>query len=257
MEENNDDEMILCEQHYQQRSFLRKKVSLTIPICVLLLIVFLSSVFIVSIISLYWTKGTVCYINNNEQTIKPRPVYNSRPKRSSTLKKANLPCMNIECCTTDLDPNTPWNQSRLPTNIYPDEYQLRLELYNLNENNYQYNGTVDIVIDIQSPTYDIILHGDLNYSDISVSQRSSSNIPLTIDCVILYPDTQTLTIHLIEQLQVGYVYDVRISFFRTLNVHGTGLFENEFNQDQYGVEYEIKKTKLFCLFICFILVDLE
>jgi hypothetical protein len=240
MEYNNDDEVILFERHYQKQSFLRKKISLTVPICVLLIVVFLSSIFIVSIISFYWTEGIVCHINNNE----------SRPKRSLTSKKVNLPCLNAECCTTPLDPNAPWNQSRLPTNIYPIDYQLALEFHYLNQNNDQYNGTVDIVIEVQSPTNDIILHGVLLYSDFSVSQRSSSNnIPLTIDCVILFSDTQTVTIHLIEQLQIGYVYDVRISFFRALNIHGIGIFENQFNKDLFGSECVMK---LFSLFICFI-----
>jgi len=248
--EDKDDDVILFEQHYQKRSFLRKKISLTIPICVLLITIFLSSAFIVSIISFYWTEGIVCNLNNNEQTIKPRSIYNSRPKRSLTSKNNNLPCLNVQCCNTTLDPNAPWTQSRLPTNLYPIDYQLILELYELNENNNQYNGTVDIVIEVQSPTYDIILHGDVLYSDITVSQRSSpDSIPLTIDCAIPFSDTQTLTIHLIEQLQIGYVYDLRISFFRSLNINGTGLFESQFNTDQYGTEYEIKK-EIFLLLIC-------
>jgi len=234
---NDDDEVILFERHYQKQSFLRKKISLTVPICVLLIVVFLSSTFIVSIISFYWTEGIVCHINNNEQINKPRTVYNSRPKRSLTSKKANVPCLDADCCTTPLDSNAPWNQSRLPTNIYPIDYQLSLEFHYLNQNNDQYNGTVNIVVEVQSPTNDIILHGDLSYSDFSVSQRSNLNkIPLTVDCVILFSDTQTVTIHLIEQLQVGYTYDVRISFFRTLNIHGTGIFENQFNKDLFGSE---------------------
>ncbi|CAF2968141.1 unnamed protein product [Rotaria sp. Silwood2] len=235
------DDLILLEQNYQQRSFLHKKISLTIPVCALLFVVFVLSAFIVSTISLYWAEDTICYRSNNEliepDQPKPRPVYYSRPKRSLTLRKANLPCMSFDCCTTALDPNAPWNQSRLPTNVYPIDYQLILELSELNEGRDEYSGTVDIALEVRSRTNDIILHGDILLSDITVSQRSSpSSIPLTIDCVIVFPDTQTIIIHLVEQLEIGSTYDVRISFFRALSVHGTGIFENQFNKDPYGVQ---------------------
>jgi hypothetical protein len=243
---DDDDDVILFEQKHRQRSFLRKKISLTVPICVLLIAIFLASAFIVSIMSFYWTEGSACYINNNdnnEEIIKPRPVYNSRPKRSPTLKKTNVPCLNILCCSADFNPNLLRDQNRLPTNLYPIEYQLILELYNLTQDNNQYNGTVDIVIEVRSPTYDIVLHGDVFYSDIIVSQRfNPDNIPLTVDCAIPYPNNQSLTIHLKEELQIGNAYDLRISFYRPLNIHGTGLFENQFNKDQDGIEYGIKKV---------------
>jgi hypothetical protein len=236
--ENTKDDVFLIERDHHQQPFLRKKISLTIPVCILLIVVFLTSAFLVSIISLYWTEGTICYVNNNDGEIKPRPVYYSRPKRSPASKKSNLPCSNIQCCTTGLDPTAPWNQSRLPTNVYPDEYQLELDIFRLNQGEDDYAGTVDILIGVRSPTYDIILHADtLRYSDIIVSQRSSpDNIPIAIDCVIPFPNTQTVVIHLREQLQVDNFYDVRIAFSRALSVHGTGIFENQFNIDQFGIE---------------------
>jgi hypothetical protein len=235
--------VFLIERDHHQQTFLRKKISLTIPVCILLIVVFLTSAFLVSIISLYWTEGTICYVNNNDGEIKPeqfkpRPVYYSRPKRSPVSKKNNLPCLAIECCTTSLDPTAPWNQSRLPTNVYPVEYQLELDIFRLNQGQDDYSGIVDILIEVRSPTKDIILHGDaLLYSDIIISQRSSpDNIPIAVDCVISFPNTQTIVIHLQEQLQIGNLYDLRIAFFRALSIHGTGIFENQFNIDQFGIE---------------------
>ncbi|CAF3461054.1 unnamed protein product [Rotaria sp. Silwood1] len=239
--ESNKDDVILLEQIYQQRSFLHKKISLTLPICALLIVVFVLSAFIVSIFSLYWTQNTVCFVSNNE-AIKPdqpksRPVYYSRPKRSLTSRKADIPCFNFDCCRTSLNPNAPWNQSRLPTNVYPIDYQLTLELFELNEAHDEYSGTVDIVLEVRSATNDIILHGDLLLSNVTVTQRASpNNIPLVVDCAVPFPNTQTLIIHLGEQLRVGFTYDLRISFFRALSVHGTGIFENQFNKDPYGIE---------------------
>ncbi|UJR37678.1 hypothetical protein I4U23_030373 [Adineta vaga] len=145
--------------------------------------------------------------------------------------------MLIQCCT-NLNPESPWNQSRLPTNIYPIEYQLMLELFQLNQDNDQYSGTVDIVIEVRSPTYDIILHSDNSlYSDVIVSRRSDpTDEQINVNCMFTFPNTQTLVIHLEKELQVGFVYDVRIAFFRALSIHGTGLFENQFNKDQFGIE---------------------
>jgi hypothetical protein len=234
--ESDKDDVILFEREYPRRAFLRKKVSLTVPLCALLIVIFVLSAFIVSIISFYSTEGTVCYTNTSEQTTST-PVFYSRSKRSPTIKKTNIPCIGFECCTTALDPNAPWNRTRLPTNVYPVEYELVLELFHLNEENDFYSGTIKILIEVQSPTYDIILHGDLLYSDATVSQRSSpDNIQIPVDCIIPFPNTQTLIIHLTQQLQVGNSYDVHIAFLRALNVHGTGLFENQFNKDQFGLQ---------------------
>jgi hypothetical protein len=243
MENNKDDDVILFERNYQQRSFLRKKVHLTLPICALLILVFISSILIVSIGSFYWTEGAVCYAENNEQTTpkeppQPRPVYISRPKRSPTLKKNNVPCLSTSCCTTPLGSNVPWKENRLPTAVYPVEYQLTLDLFKLNAEDDEYSGVVDILIEVRSATYDIVLHGaDILISDVTVSQRSSpSNIQIPVDCVLSYPETQTFTIHLTQQVQVGPLYEVRIAFFRALNIHGTGLFEDQFNKDPFGIE---------------------
>lgn len=238
MMDDSKDDVILFEKDYPRQSFLRKKISLTIPVCILLIGIFLSSAFIVSVISFYWSDGVICYAKDNEQNQLekqiPRPIYYSRPRRSATAKKANLPCMDMSCCS-NLNPVAPWNQSRLPTNLYPVEYQLMLELLHLNEENNQYGGTVDIVIEVESPTYDIILHGELLYSDVIVSRRSNPNdVQMDVNCMFSFPNTQMLVIHLTEELKVGYTYDVRISFFRALNVHGTGIFESQFNKDQFG-----------------------
>ena len=158
--EKTKDDAILLEDNYRPQLFLHKTISLTIPACALLIVTFLSSALIVSIISFYWTEGTICYINNNEQIqtdqSKSRPIYYSRPKRSIESRKVSWPCFGVACCSTNLDPTTPWNQSRLPTNIYPVEYQLELELFDLNEENDRYSGTVDLVVEIRSSTNDII-----------------------------------------------------------------------------------------------------
>ncbi|CAF3728050.1 unnamed protein product [Rotaria socialis] len=237
---NSKDDAILLGDIDHQRSFLHKKVNLTVPICTLLIVVFLSSAFFVSIVSLYWAQDIKCYVDSSElikpDEPKPRQVYYSRPKRSVASRKANVPCFEFGCCTTPLDPSKPWSQSRLPKNVYPNEYQLTLDLFELNEGQDKYSGTVDIVLEVRSPTYDIILHGEILISDVIVTKRASpDNIPLTVDCVLPFPDTQTLTIHLKEQLQVGDLYDVRISFFRALSVHGTGIFEIPFATDPSGL----------------------
>ena len=238
-----DDKLILIEEQYRQRPFLKRKISLTIPVCGLLALIFLLSVLVVSILSFYWIEGTVCYVNNPEEIIKPKPIYHSRPKRSPVLKKNNVPCLALLCCQTPYDVTiVPWTQNRLPTNLYPVDYQLTLSLYNLIQDNNTYNGTVDIVIEVQSPTYDIVIHGDTYVTEIIVSQRSSPTaIQLDVDCAVPYQNTQTLAIHMRQQLQVGEVYDVRISFFRSLSIHGIGLFENQFNKNQFGIEFVIEK----------------
>ena len=238
-------EMFGFEEQDRQQSFLRKKISLTIPICVLLIVVFLLSALLVTIVAFYWIDGTICHVESSTGIIQPKRVHHSRPKRSSTLEKANARCLAPLCCSAQQSPPTPWTDTRLPTNIYPIEYQLTLYLYELNEDNDQYNGTVDIVIEVRSPTYEIILHNDIQVTitDIIVSRRSNPNdTMLNVDCGIPSQNTQTLRIYMKEELQVGYTYDVRIFFHRNLHVHGTGIFESQFNKYQDRVEFVMSTT---------------
>lgn len=214
-----------------KRSFLLRKISLTIPVCVLLIAVFLLSALVITIVSFYWIDGTICHVDDQQLITEPRS------KRSLALKKTNSLCVSALCCSGTHGPIVPWTETRLPTNLYPVDYQLTLALYQLNQTNDQYKGTVDIVIDVRSPTNEIVLHTDVDVyvSDIIVSQRSNPNdVNLTVDCALPGQNTQTLRIFLWEQLQVGFTYDVRISFNRNLSIHGTGIFENQFNKNQFG-----------------------
>ena len=237
------DREILIDHDPHPRSFLRKKIHLTIPACTLLIVVFLSSAFIVALSTLYWTPVTICYAGSQEQVTEkplatpPAPAHH-RSKRSSGLQARTVPCFGFGCCTTSLDPNKPWTNARLPTTIYPIDYQLSLDLFKLNQPDDDYVGFIIIVIEIRSPTSDVILHGmDLSYSEVSVYQHSNANkTEVPVDCVIPFPATETLIIHLAEQLQVGFLYDVRIGFSRKLTVHGTGLFEIQFDKSPSSIE---------------------
>ena len=238
--ENNPYEVLDFRVERPKRSFLRRKISLTIPVCVLLIAIFLLSALVVTIVSFYWIDGTICQVDDQQLIAEPRS------KRSSVLKNANSLCLSALCCSGTHGPIAPWTETRLPTNLYPVDYQLTLELYQLNEINDQYHGTVDIVIDVRSATNEIVLHTDALVSDIIVSQRSNPNdVNLTVDCALPYQNTQTLRIFLVEQLQVGFTYDVRISFNRSLSIHGTGIFENQFNKNQGGNQFVLHEEICF------------
>ena len=238
--ESMKDGAFLLERDYRQRSLLHRKVRLTIPVCVLLVVVFFLSTTIVALVSYYRTGGTACYVQNDRLAViqaEPKRNYISRPKRNLPVAKPRLPCFGFECCETSVDTSKPWEKPRLPTNVYPIEYQLTLEIYNLNKPNDTYSGEIIIVVDILAPTSDIILHGvELFYSEITVARHYDANrTDIPVDCVIPFPATETLVIHLGQRLEVGSVYDVRILFSRALNIHGTGIFEVQFNKDQFGL----------------------
>ncbi|CAF1347913.1 unnamed protein product [Adineta steineri] len=241
MMEGSQDDLLIMDHDYSRRLFLRKKISLTTSTCVLLIMIFFSSLFVVSITSFYLTESPICYVTNNVEKVKSeeptaRPIYISRPKRSLTPKKVEL-CMNPGCCP-NLDPTAPWEKPRLPTNVYPEDYQLELSLFQLNQPTDTYSGAIDIVLGVRSPTNEIILHADgLLYSDVFVTKRSSPNdTQLNVECIVPFPNTQTVVIRVTEQLEKDVTYDVKISFFRALNIHGTGLFESQFNKDQFGLQ---------------------
>ena len=233
------DNVFLLERDYHQRPLLHRKIHLTIPVCVLLVIVFFSSATIVSLVSYYRTGSPVCYVENDRPIPAARPRnYISRPKRSLPVINSRLPCFGFGCCSTPLDPSKPWENSRLPKNVNPIEYQLTMEMYKLNEPTDTYSGDITIVVEILAPTAEIILHGvDLLYSEVSVAQHYDANrTDIPVECVIPFPATETLIIHVGKQLAVGTTYDVRILFFRALNIRGTGIFELQFNKDQFGLE---------------------
>lgn len=232
------DDVLLLDQTRHSQPFLQQKVRLTVPICALLVTVFVSSAIIVSFVSYYWIGESICYIRNEQQINDIRSdnvVEMPRPKRS--LPEKAVPCFGFDCCTSSLNPDKPWEKSRLPDHIQPEEYQLTLQLDNLTRPTDIYQGEVIIVADVRKPTTEIILHGvDLLYTDVTVTQHDNPDLPgATVECVIPFPATETLIIHLNESLKEGR-YNIKIAFFRALNVHGTGLFELQFNKDQYGLE---------------------
>jgi hypothetical protein len=243
MEQEKDDALLLLNDNEQARSLLRRKIRLTLPICLLLIFVFALSAIIVSFVSYIWFDSFVCTRTTYQvDQARPRPelkpIDTARGKRSLSSRKINIPCFGFQCCVTPLDPSEPWKHTRLPKHIQPIDYQLELDLFQLNQPTDLYSGQVIIIVEIKSATADIVLHGmDLIYSDVSVTQHDNINrTDMAVECVIPFPATQTLIIHLSEQLRVGVTYDIRIRFSRTLNIHGTGLFEIQFNKDQYGIE---------------------
>lgn len=238
---NLRDDVLLLEQNHRSQSFLQQKIRLTVPICVLLIIVFISSAIIVSFVSYYWIGESICYARNEQQITDMRSidiVEIPREKRSLSEKKSKMPCFGFECCTSPLDPDKPWEKPRLPDHIQPEDYQLYLEVHNLSQPTDIYKGDLTIVIDVRKSTQDIILHAvNLLYEDITVTEHDNPVLPgISVECAIVFPLTETLIIHLSESLKEGVRYNLNIKFFRALSVHGTGLFELQFNKDQYGSE---------------------
>ena len=226
----------------EKQSFFQKKIYITLPICYILINIFLSLVFIITVGSFYWKDSTVCVINNNnnnndEQTMPSRPVYYSRPKRSLESKTSRSVCFDARCCEYTFGEESPWTENRLPTNVFPIDYKLSLEMHNLTQSTDEYNGTIDIILEIRSNTSDIVLHADLTILDVQLSLHGSEHhSSIAVDCALAYKSTQTLRIYLKQLLIAGETYDLRISFKQALNVHGTGLFENQFNTDLDSIQ---------------------
>lgn len=220
----------------EKQSFFQKKIHITLPICYILINIFLSLIFIITAGSFYWKDSTVCVINNNNDE-QIRPVYYSRPKRSLESKTSRSVCFSALCCKYTFGEEPPWTENRLPTNVVPIDYQLSLEMHNLTQSTDEYNGTIVIVLEIRSNTSDIVLHADLTILDVQLSLHGSENhSSIAVDCALAYKSTQTLRIYLKQLLIAGETYDLRISFKRALNVHGTGLFENQFNTDLDSIQ---------------------
>ena len=219
------------------RSFLNRKVRLTIPAAFLLLMIFFTSISVTVLFMLTSTVSEVGPTQNRDETIEPMKI--SREKRDlSPVNSAKILCFRILCCETPLDSNEPWKANRLPTTVKPIDYKLNLELFKLNGSEDEYEARLNIIVQVLQPTSDIIVHAtNFRYSDINIRQHDGVNrSDIPFDCAIPYPATQTLVLHLKEQLKVGFYYDVLISFSRPLNTYGTGLFELPFNRDPYGIE---------------------
>lgn len=239
---NQRDDTFLLENTKRSTSFLQQKIRLTIPVCILLIFVFVSSAIIVSFVSYYWIGESVCALRSEQGFVREiqavDPPIKSRSKRDVSEEKKETPCFGFACCTTPLDPDRPWEKPRLPDRIQPVDYQLRLELYQLNQPTDTYSGDITIVVDVRTETADIILHAlDLLYSEVTVTEHDKPDTTsITVECVIPFPATETLIIHLAEKLKVGTRYNLRIKFFQALSIHGTGIFEIQYNKDQYGIQ---------------------
>lgn len=227
--------LTVVDDENRRKSFLQRKVRLTTSACLLLFVVFATSTIVAAIVSHCWLNDVRC----KSKRIEIEPV--SRSKRDLPVEEKKqqrlLPCSNIECCT-NLDAAKPWTKNRLPNTINPVDYQLSLTLDTLNDPEDEYDGQITIVAEVVEPTRDIILHGSMfRYPTIAIYPHGTENrTEYPIDCFFPFPATDTLVIHMKQNLLPNVRYDIYIEFSRPLNSQATGVFELEFNRDRYGVE---------------------
>eukprot|EP01027_Heterolobosea_sp_BB2_P001403 GEZU01002139.1.p1 GENE.GEZU01002139.1~~GEZU01002139.1.p1 ORF type:complete len:564 (-),score=107.25 GEZU01002139.1:389-2080(-) len=112
----------------------------------------------------------------------------------------------------------PWENVRLPTNVYPTHYRLNM---NTNMSGFHFNAHIEIDIEVTAPTKYILVHSlELQINSVSLVQRneasSSSQSVVTIDKFEIFPENEFLVVFLPKEIEIGK-YTLSIDYEADLN----------------------------------------
>lgn len=123
---------------------------------------------------------------------------------------------------------------RLPKNIVPDRYDIRIIPF-IFEGNFTFHGVVNIVINVTEETLNVSLHFDdmkIDTASLTVHQleNNSSRINRQVDVNEITYDTdrQFLIIHFNELLESDMQYDIHIKYKGVLNDILQGFYRSSY-----------------------------
>lgn len=168
--------------------------------------------------------------------ISPEPLNCTQVTSESSSTEQHISTVET---TTSIEENTthPIVQKldvRLPRNIVPDRYDIRIIPF-IFEDNFTFHGVVNIVINITEETLNISLHFDdmkIDTTSLTVHELelNSSTINRQIDVKEITYDTdrQFLIIHLNEILESEMQYDIHIQYKGVLNDILQGFYRSSY-----------------------------
>lgn len=194
--------------------------------------------------------------------ISPEPLNCTQVTSESSSTEQHISTVET---TTSIEENTthPIVQKldvRLPRNIVPDRYDIRIIPF-IFEDNFTFHGVVNIVINITEETLNISLHFDdmkIDTTSLTVHELelNSSTINRQIDVKEITYDTdrQFLIIHLNEILESEMQYDIHIQYKGVLNDILQGFYRSSYtvkNQTRWIATTQFQPTDARRAFPCF------
>lgn len=113
---------------------------------------------------------------------------------------------------------TLYNEPRLPVDVVPFHYELRLITHLDNSSNFRYEGAVNISIYVQKATAQVVLHvGRVTVEARNITLHRSEGVNLTMVQFNVDREYMILTFH--RRLTMGKSYVLSMQFGRPLNEH--------------------------------------
>lgn len=130
--------------------------------------------------------------------------------------------------------NQQTGQYRLPDETIPIAYKLTLETKNIQNEEFDYTGTVEITIEAKRQTNNIRLHSrDLEIESVEVKQGASEPFMKTFKTQPLY---DFLDIELFNNLEVGQKYVIIIKYKGVLKDVTQGFFHSSYYDDNGDIK---------------------
>ena len=132
------------------------------------------------------------------------------------------------------------NQLRLPKTSIPLHYYLYLDASKVQNGDRTLNGEVEISTIITEETDHVMIHSKTQVIEfLEVVDMEREQIPLLE--YSLYPDTDTLTIHFLEELPVGTEFAIHIRYSTLMPTFGSGFYQTSYVID--GVRRWVGSTQ--------------
>ena len=166
-------------------------------------------------------------------------------------KFANIKSLNVSYCPELINPQPikyPWYESRLPTSIYPINYDLYFLLPLWGDKSI-YDGIVEttIGVDPAKPTNLIIMHMSFNEYPVLLNITDKNGKLVEMDCMGEYQENSFLILRTKNNLtSENGPYKVKLFFISSLSDFESGLFE--FN---FASEPSVEKKDLLVSLIFF------
>lgn len=122
--------------------------------------------------------------------------------------------------------------TRLPRSIVPRTYNIYLLPF-IFEGNFTFIGNVSIIVNVQEATRNVILHADeldINHASVEVLKFIEDGYRTTMEIERISNDSKRnfFVINLKSDLQVGQMYEIRMSFVGILNDQLEGFYRSSY-----------------------------
>ncbi|RVE53196.1 hypothetical protein evm_002029 [Chilo suppressalis] len=165
------------------------------------------------------TKYELTHCDQNKLLVLPITTESS--KSVIPLETTTLPTTTEEAEVTVTD-------VRLPNNIKPDRYYLKLTPY-IYEGNFTFDGVISVVVTVKNDTKEVTFHGvELTFDSIKLFEKAGDGREITVMTKTEDVPRQFHILKLNETLKAGKQYVLNITYTGILNDNLHGFYRSSY-----------------------------